>query len=81
MKLAPGTPCYITQLSEMSGLNGRVVTVVSGPMPAEDFSDEYEVRAAWAHELFPDGMIAARRNLKPITPPEKPATKRKEVAH
>lgn len=71
--IAPGTPCYIVQLAEMSALNGRVVEVVAGPTPSEDLSgDEYEVRASWAHELFPGHkLMVARKNLKPITPPDK----------
>jgi hypothetical protein len=33
--LTPGTPCYLINLVDMEAFNGRVIEVITGPLPDE----------------------------------------------
>lgn len=72
--IKPGTPCFLINLSPSNAqLAGRVVEVVSGPVPfpGED-GDWYVIQSAWLREMFSAGQeVHARRPaLLPIVPPE-----------
>jgi hypothetical protein len=78
--LAPGTPCFLANLTgEFVPLTGRVVEVLGPyPTPADDADQWYMAQAEWVRDMFQGrDPIAARRHLKPIVPPAPVATKRK----
>ena len=68
--LAPGTPCYWTNLIEMVEFNGRVNDVVAGPLPDET-GQWYSIDADWLHTAFPRAQVRSpRHHLQPIVPPQ-----------
>lgn len=71
--IKPGTPCFLTQLTERPEFDGRVVEVVAGPLPvqSEHPGKWYAYRSEWSAQMFPGRETLVRRcNLLPIVPPE-----------
>jgi len=74
--IARGVPCYLVALSgDFAHFAGRVVEVVAGPFDMMDGPAElgpwFRVGAPWLAWTFPGrDVIALRRCLRPIIPPE-----------
>lgn len=66
--LAPGTLCYLTRCADDLSLNGRAVTIESGPhyFPDEPATPYYCYTASWTAAGV--ATCAQRKCLVPIVP-------------
>lgn len=77
-ELSAGTLCFLTGITPLSFLNGRVVTVARR-VPGDELV--YQVVADWIPYVFPGSeMHTGHRNLLPIVPPPETVARTEAVA-